>query len=148
VKPSIIGIVAALGVLQSSAWLSRVLEVNMEQPALAERVDSLLHELDRVEPVSFDLGTPELLEVDAVHELVDIGSEIVPLLLDRIQRNAPKKRTAYIVVVLNRIGDIRALAPLLDLRARYRARETKDEWDHAVIGQSNLAIEQLEKQVR
>jgi len=50
--------------------------------------------------------------------------------------------------VLNQLGDVRALAALLDLRARYQQRETKDEWDYAVIGQCNLAIEQLQKQAR
>lgn len=112
---------------------------------LAEQVDSLLSDFDRVEPVTFDLGTPELSEVGAIHELVIMGAEIVPLLLERIQSSGLKKRIAYIVLVLNRIGDIQALAPLLDLRARYKELETKDEWDYAVIGQCNLAIEQLQK---
>lgn len=120
----------------------------MERLTLADKVDSFLDDLDRVEPVSFDLGTPQLSEVDAMHELVNIGTEIVPLLLERIQRNESKKRTAYIVLVLNHIGDIRALAPLLDLRAHYQELETKDEWDYAVIGQCNLAIAQLEKSAR
>jgi hypothetical protein len=114
----------------------------------AEKVDSLLSELDRAEPVSFDLGTPELSELDAVHHLVTMGTEIVPHLLESIQGNMAKKRVAYIALVLNRIGDVRALAPLLDLRARYQQHENKDEWDYAVIGQCNLAIEQLQKRVR
>jgi len=111
----------------------------------AEQIDSLLSDLERVEPASFDLGTPELFEVDAVHQLVVMGKTIVPHLLERMQGDVPKKRIAYIVLVLNYIGDVRALAPLVDLRACYQQRETKDEWDYAVIGQCNLAIEQLEK---
>jgi hypothetical protein len=67
----------------------------------------------------------------------------VPLLLERIGQGGPTKRTAYLVLALNRIGDSRALAALLDLRAAYQARADKDEWDHAVIGQANLAIEEL-----
>jgi hypothetical protein len=111
----------------------------------AEQVDSLLSDLDRVEPVSFDLGTPEMLEVNAVHQLVAMGTAVVPHLLERMQGDAPKKRIAYIVLVLSHIGDVRALAPLVSLRALYQQREAKDEWDYAVIGQCNLAIEQLEK---
>jgi hypothetical protein len=111
----------------------------------AEQVDLLLSELDQVEPVSFDLGTPEILEVDAVRELVAKGLAVVPHLLEHLQENRPKKRVAYIVLALNRIGDVRALGPLINLCAIYRQRETKDEWDYAVIGQCNLAIEQLER---
>jgi hypothetical protein len=148
VKPSIHGIILLIGSLLSLLLLSRLLEVNMERLTLAEKVDSLLNDLDRIEPMSFDLGTPELSEVDAMHELVNLGTEIVPLLLERIQRNVAKKRTAYIVLVLNHIGDIRALAPLLDLRVHYQELDKKDEWDYAIIGQCSLAIEQIEKRAR
>lgn len=113
-----------------------------------DQVDSLLRDLDRAEPVSFDLGTPELAEPAAVHQLAAMGTAIVPHLLERMQGDLPQKRVAYIVLVLNRIGDVRALAPLVDLRARYQQRGTKDEWDYAVIGQCNVAIEQLEKRTR
>ena len=114
----------------------------------SEQVESLLSELDAVEPVSFDLGTPELPEVDAVHQLVSMGTMIVPYLLESIQGNEPKKRVAYIVLVLSRIGDVSALAPLVDLRTHYQQHEPKDEWDYAVIGQCNLAIEQLERRAQ
>ena len=117
----------------------------MKQRGTPEIVDALLTDLDSVEPVSFDLGTPEVSEVDAVRELVRMGPDIVPVLLERIGQGAPKKRTAYVVLALKQIGDTRALAPLLDLRTAYQARATKDEWDHAVIGQANLAIEQLRR---
>ena len=120
----------------------------MTSPTPTEQVDLFLSDLDRVDPVSFHLGTPELPEVGAVRGLVSMGAEIVPLLLERVRRSGSKKRIAYIVLVLNRIGDIRALAPLLDLRPRYQELETKDEWDYAVIGQCNLAIEQLQNGAR
>jgi HEAT repeat protein len=120
----------------------------MKSLAFTSKIDSLLSDLDQAEPVSFDLGTPELPDLDAVHQLVAMGTEIVPHLLERLQGDGPKQRTAYIVQVLNQLGDVRALAALLDLRARYQQRETKDEWDYAVIGQCNLAIEQLQKQAR
>lgn len=111
----------------------------------AEQVDSLLSELDRAEPLSFDLGTPEGCESHLVHQLVVAGPTIVPHLLERMQGNAPKKRVAHIVLVLRLIGDVRALTPLVDLCALYKERETKDEWDYAVIGQCNLAIKELQK---
>lgn len=120
----------------------------MKPLTFAEKVDLLLSDLDRVEPVSFDLGTPELFEIDAMQEIVNMGTEIVPILLEHIQRSGSKTRIAYIVLVLNNIGDIRALTPLLALRARYQALETKDEWDYAVIGQCNLAIKKLEEKKR
>jgi hypothetical protein len=122
--------------------------MNMERLILVGKVDSFLNDLDRVEPLSFDLGTPELPEVDAVHELVNMGTEIVPLLLERIQQNGSKKRIAYSVLVLKHIGAVQALAPLLDLRTRYQQLETKNEWDYVVIGQCNLAIAHLEKNAR
>jgi hypothetical protein len=115
---------------------------------LAERVDSLLDELDTINPASFDLGTPELTEVNAANELVSMGTAVVPQLLERVRGNVSKQRIAYIALVLNRLGDVRALGPLLDLRARYQESEPKDQWDYAVIGQCNLAIEQLQNKAR
>jgi hypothetical protein len=120
----------------------------MNSLTLPEKVDSLLSELDLAEPVSFDLGTPELPELDAVRELAAMGTAIVPHLLERMQSNVPKKRIAYIVLVLNRLGDLRALAPLLDLRMRYQQSKIKGEWDYAVIGQCNLAIQALQQRSR
>ena len=46
--------------------------------------------------------------------------------------------------VLKKIGDARALANLRRLRSRYQALDQKNEWDFAVIGQCNLAIQALE----
>ena len=117
----------------------------MKLIALSEKVDSFLSELEAVEPISFDLGTPEIPEVDTLNQLVAMGTEIVPHLLECLQDNAPKNRVSYIVLVLNRIGDIRALPPLCNLRARYQQHMNKNEWDYAVIGQCNLAIEKLKK---
>lgn len=120
----------------------------MEQAGLAQKVDSLLDELNQVDPVSYDLGTPELPEVNALDELVEMGQEITPLLIERIRQSNSSKRIAYAVMALNRLGDIRALDSLRELCARYQTIETKDEWDYAVIGQCNAAIEALEKEGR
>jgi len=113
--------------------------------ALGEQVDRLLSVFDRLDPVSFDLGTPDVSESGAVDELVNMGAKIVTLLLERIQTNVSKRRIAYIVLALNRLGDGRALPILLELRGNFQGIETKDEWDYAVIGQCNLAIKQLRK---
>lgn len=110
----------------------------------AEQVDSLLDALDRA-PVSFDFGTAEVFELNEVHQLAAMGTAIVPQLLERIRGDVPKKRVAYITLVLNHIGDIRALAALIELCTFYQQRETKDEWDYAVVAQCNLAIEQLQR---
>ena len=111
----------------------------------AEQVHSLLRELDRAEPLSFDLGTPEVFEFHPVHQLVAMGPAIVPHLLKRMQGDVPKKRVAYIVLALRLIGDVRALTPLVNLCAICNERETKNEWDYAVIGQCKLAIKELQK---
>lgn len=120
----------------------------MKPSTLAKEIDSLLSELDEAELVSFDLGTPEVPELDVVHQLVAMGTAVVPHLLECIHADVPKKRIAYIALVLNQLGDVRALAPLVDLRTRYQQLEVKDEWDYAVIGQCNLAIKQLQKSSR
>lgn len=117
----------------------------MSSIALYEKIDALLSELDRAEPISFNLGVPELPELDAVHQLVTMGNAILPRLLKCLQGNMSKKRIAYVVMVLKHLDDARALVPLINLRAQYQNREVKDEWDYAVIGQCNLAIFLLQK---
>jgi HEAT repeat protein len=116
--------------------------------SLSKQVDLLLSDVDRMEPASFDLGTPEISESSAINELVNMGAEIVPLLIERLKSSESKKQAAHIVLVLNRIGDTRALVPLLDLRQRCQELENKNEWDYAVIGQCNLAIEHLQQRSR
>jgi hypothetical protein len=110
-----------------------------------ESLDSILDELDRVDPISFDLGTPEVMDVDPLRELVALGPPIVPALLRRLRDpDAPAKRTAYLVLALNRLGDARALPTVRMLREDLQQRERKDEWDHATLGQCDLAIARLE----
>jgi hypothetical protein len=111
-----------------------------------ETVERLLAELDRVEPVSYDLGTPQVPESEAVRQLVDLGPPVVPLLLDELgEPGASTRRLAGLAAVLDRIGDPRSLPALRDLRERIQRRDTKDEWDYAVIGQATSAIESLTK---
>jgi hypothetical protein len=117
----------------------------MNSLALARKVDLLLSDLEQVDPISFNLGTPELPEVDAMHQLVNMGPVVVPCLLKRLLGEPSKKRIAYIVLVLKNIGDIRALESLFDLQTRFQKREIKDEWDYAVIGQCTLAIKHLQE---
>jgi hypothetical protein len=119
-------------------------EENMTSPALAQRVDSLLAEAEKADPVSYNLGTPVLIQGDPVSRLVDLGAEIVPYLIDVSRGDASSRRHAYVALVLGRIGEAAAIAPLRDLCARYQRREPKDEWDYAVIGQCNHAMSQLE----
>jgi hypothetical protein len=117
----------------------------MNQQGIGDKIDSLLGELERAEAVSFDLGTPELPEGDALKELVAMGAAIVPHLLSRVGEDTPKKRVAHIASVLRALGDRRALEPLLAVRMRFERLEGKDAWDYAVIGQCNLAIEALRR---
>ena len=111
----------------------------------SDQVDLLLRELDRAEPMSFNLGTPEVFESVPVHQLVVMGTAAVQHLLECMESDVPNNRMASIAFVLGQIGDRRALSSLIALRARYQERATKDEWDYAVIGQCNLAVEQLQK---
>jgi hypothetical protein len=117
----------------------------MEQHELSQKVDQFLGDVDRIEPVSYDLGTPALLETEALHLLVGLGPAVVPVLLERLPREESAKRSAYLVLALNKLHDQRALAPLRELRARCQLRAGKNEWDYALIGQCNLAIADLEK---
>lgn len=111
-----------------------------------EKVDSLLQSLEQTEPIFHSLGTPELAENDeAVRQLVGMGKQIVPHLVQLIQGNAPRKTAAYVAMVLGLIGDARAVEPLRALRARYQTRKSQHDWDYAVIGQCNVALSQLEK---
>jgi HEAT repeat protein len=110
------------------------------------KVDSLLQALEQMQPMFHSLGTPVLAENDeALSQLVRMGTKIVPYLVGRIQGDAPKKTAAYAAMVLGRLGDARGVEPLRNLRATFQARQSKDEWDYAVIGQCDLALSRLEK---
>lgn len=109
-----------------------------------EGVESLLMTLEGVQPVAYDLGTPQLAEPEAVQTLVGMGPAIVPALIEHLSGERSKQQLAYAAMVLGRIGDRQALVSLQELRARFQARVPKDEWDYAVIGQCNVAIAHLE----
>ena len=42
------------------------------------------------------------------------------------------------------MDDARVAESLRELRATYQAREAKGEWEYAVIGQCNLALQALD----
>jgi HEAT repeat protein len=107
-------------------------------------VEELVAALDHEAPLSYDLGTPELFEVEPVRRLVDLGQAVVPQLLEHVTIQEPKLRTAYVVMALGLIGDERALEPLRELCDRYRARPAKDELDYAVLAQCGDAIGRLD----
>lgn len=113
------------------------------QTTCAEEVDRLLAEMEREEPVSDELGTPDLVETDASRRLVAMGSAAVPPLLEHLRRGISARRAAYAVRALARIGDPRVLPELQALRARHQALDQPGEWDFAVIGQCTLAIRAL-----
>lgn len=108
-----------------------------------DEVDALVAALDDQRPLSYDLGTPELFEVEPVRRLVALGSAAVPRLLAHLGGGAPKLRTAYVVMALGLIGDADALGPLRETCDAVRARAAKDELDHAVLGQCDEAIRRL-----
>ena len=116
----------------------------MSSGAQAE-ISELLDGLERSEPVSWSSGTPDLTESEPVERIVELGRDIVPFLIEELKRDAAPQRTAYVVLSLRSIGDARAVGAIADVAARYRAREPKNEWDHAVIGQAEIALEQLDR---
>lgn len=113
---------------------------------LEVKVNTLISELDEAEPVSFDLGTPEILDSDAMHQLVSMGDVIVPYLIIRMSVGTTKKQIVYIVRALGKLKNVQALEPLRELRTSFQEREFKDEWDYAVIGECNLTIDELYQQ--
>ena len=110
---------------------------------LAREAGPLLAELDRIEPISWDLGTPAVVEVEPVQRLIALGPAIVPLLLEQLEEEASEKRIAHVVLVLSHLADATVLPDLIALRSRYQGRGSLGPWDYAVLGQCNVAIERL-----
>ena len=117
----------------------------MDNSETRHRIESLLAALTDLESPASDLGTPVLVEIRELDDVVALGLIAVPHLLSLLS-NQPAKKVAYLVLILNRIGDRKALGHLRRLRSDYQALNPKDEWDFAVIGQCNLAIHVLEHQ--
>lgn len=111
--------------------------------SIEAQIEEALTEVDSVEPGSYQLGTPELPETDALQNLVGMGTAAVPHLLARLGDEQPSKRVAVIVRALSRIGYRPALEDVTKVLARYERRHPKNAWDYAVIGQCRLAIERL-----
>ena len=89
-------------------------------------IEPLLLDLDRTEPTAYDLGTPEVSEVEAVRRLVDMGPPVVPLLLEQLRDDRrPSRMIAHLVLVLERLADVRALPELRALQERVRQRDRK-----------------------
>jgi hypothetical protein len=97
----------------------------MAAMGIADYIDTLLYELERTEPVSFDLGTPEPLQTESSAQLIAIGVRAVPFLAQQIENAPSNRRAAYIAL------------------AHYRRIEHPSPWDLAVIGQCTLAIARL-----
>ena len=120
----------------------------MKPAGLREKVQALLAELEQQPPTAYDLGTPQLAETPAVESLVRMGAVIEPELIEAMDSSASRKQVAYAILVLGRLGEQQALEPLKRLRERYEGRQSKDEWDFAVIGQCNTAIAELQRHAR
>jgi HEAT repeat protein len=109
-----------------------------EEPRIAD----LVARLQAVEPVVWDLGTPDIGEPPELSDLVGLGPAAVPALLSLVEREPPRV-VAYLVKALGQIGDPSAAEPLARLVERYDAMDGKGPWEHAVIGQGRLAIAAL-----
>lgn len=116
----------------------------MINSTLQKKIDLLLRSLEAQELFIYELGTPQPIETDAIKKLVDLGPQIVPYLIELTKSETPKK-LVYIVLVLGRLGDARAIEALRELRKKYMILKAKTEWEYAVIGQCNIAIDLLEK---
>ncbi|HLG13143.1 MAG TPA: hypothetical protein VJH03_01300 [Blastocatellia bacterium] len=114
----------------------------MTDPILQQEVDRLLTALAAQESFISELGTPHLAETEELDLLVALGLEVLPYLIEEMKSESPR-RVAYVALVLGRLGDSRAIDPLRELKLRYQAMDAKSEWEYAVIGQCNTAIELL-----
>jgi hypothetical protein len=108
------------------------------------RIESLLDAIAADQQEIYELGTPQPFETQAVRELIAMGPQIVPYLQQRAERS-PAKLTASIVLALGELGDRNLVEWLRQLRTKYENLEKKTAWDYSVIGQSNAAIERLDK---
>ncbi len=114
----------------------------MDDPT--ERAASLLRRLARTVPASYDLGTPDIGAPQELSELVGLGVQIVPYLLEQAETAEPPV-AAYAVSALGRLGDRTLIAPLERVKRRFEAAPDEDPWTYAVIGQCALAILELQK---
>jgi len=112
-------------------------------PVLHEKTKMLLRSLEARESLIYELGTPQLIETEEVTQLIEMGPKIIPCLIELAESGTPKS-VAYIVLVLGKLGDRTVVDVLREFRAKYQIPEHKTEWEYAVIGQCNLAIEALE----
>lgn len=110
---------------------------------IAAKIDSILASLETVEPTWDSLGTPEPAETEDFVKLVAMGEDAVPHLIARASLRDSPRQMAYIAKALGRIGDPIAVTTLRELRQVFQAKEPKNEWDFAVIGQCNVALSRL-----
>ncbi|MFS8085946.1 MAG: hypothetical protein ACMG6H_09970 [Acidobacteriota bacterium] len=116
----------------------------MNNSILRDKVNQLLRTLEAENPSIYELGTPRPVESGEIHQLVALGPQIIPYLLDLLKIEKPGM-VAYIALVLGRLGDASAVAPLRELIARYQTKDQKTEWERAAIAQSSMAIAALSK---
>ena len=115
---------------------------HLSESELQSEVDQLLKSIEEKEVPIYELGTPEILETKETISLINLGPRIIPYLLMMSEKSS-SKIVAYIVYILGRLGYKEVIPHLLKLRERFQKLETKTGWDYAVIGQCNLAIEEL-----
>lgn len=114
----------------------------MSNTTKEEDAGRLLTSLAAQEPFVTELGTPQLVETGDLDRLVGLGREIVPYLIGELMSESPR-RIAYVAAALGRLDDPRAIEPLRELSLRYQSLDTKSEWEYAVIGQCNAALDAL-----
>lgn len=113
----------------------------MDDPT--ERAAALLKRLALTVPASYDLGTPDIGAPQELCELVGLGLQIVPYLLQQAQTAEPAV-AAYAVSALGQLGDRTLITELERVKQRFEAAPDEDPWIYAVIGQCALAISELQ----
>ena len=111
--------------------------------SLEQKIDDLLNDLEAKRIAISELGTPQLSELD-VQGILELGSQAVPYLIQLLESENPKK-VACIVLALSKTGNMEVKVHLQKLREKYRGRDHKTEWDYAVIGQCNLALQAFDQ---
>jgi len=89
-----------------------------------------------------ELGTPDIRLTSEGERLLAMGERVLPAALRLLEADDPRV-VASTVLVLRSLGNPSHRPLLQALRERFSQKPSKSPWDFAVIGQCNLAIEEL-----
>lgn len=119
----------------------------MSDQSLPNKQDSIQKLIDSFaehEPPFSSLGTPFLADTEATQALVEMGSDAIPALVKSLD-DSNSKVAMYAAYVLGQMDDPSVLPALRQTKARYEAKEPKEEYDFGVISSAGRAIDRLDE---